>query len=208
MLGTTRSFFRICGILFFVKTSLAQTTMEVFSSDDTLILEAWWFKTLEVNPKFNFFSINEAIHNYDLETTQYMSYTIAGYEIAKGFGPVLGARFLQNRASGLAGVQYAKYSPVFFITTNFTSEIRNNPFFEWYMLLQYRPKFNEKLKLFTQFQNAINFSSEGHDFSFQRLRIGLDFGFLQGGLAINTTQLGKDWVFDTEPGVFLRMELQ
>lgn len=208
MLGTANRILLTCIFLFFFKASIAQTTVEMFTSDDNLIMEAWWFKTLEANPRFNFFSINEAIHNYDLETTQFMSYTIAGYEIAKGFGPVVGVRFLQNRTSALGGFQYAHYTPVFFITTNFTSEIRDRPLFEWYALLQYRPKLTEKLKGFVQFQNSINFNTNRHDFSFQRLRVGLDFGFLQGGLALNTTQLGEDWDFDIEPGVFLRIELK
>ena len=193
--------------LVFANKNYAQISIEASSSDENFIVEAWWFKTLEINPKFNIFSLNEAIHNYEIKETQYMNYTVIGYEINKGFGPVVGARFLENRVSGLAGIQYAYYTPTFFIATNITSELRSNPFFEWYILLQYRPQLSETLKLFTQLQNGINFNEEGNDFSFQRLRIGLDFNFLQAGLALNTTQLGKNWDFDAEPGIFIRLEL-
>ncbi|WP_299364046.1 hypothetical protein [Winogradskyella sp.] len=204
---TYKSIFLSCILSVSFQISYGQTSIETFSSEDNFIVEAWWYKVIEANPKFNVFSLNEAIHNYGIEETFFMNYTIVGYEISKGFGPVAGARFLSDRVSGLAGIQYAYYTPIFFITTNITGELRSNPLFEWYTLLQYRPKLTEKLKLFAQFQNAMNFDESGNDFSLQRLRVGLDFKWLQAGFALNTTQTGKDWDFDAEPGLFLRLEL-
>ncbi|MEO1012206.1 MAG: hypothetical protein AAFX53_12925 [Bacteroidota bacterium] len=190
----------------FWKASHAQTTLETFAGLDEMVIESWFFKPLTSDYAFNIFSLNDVIIDYDTEETAFVSYTVLGYDAWKGLGPVVGSRVFEGRASALAGVQWAKTGEGFFITTNFTTEIRDNPLYEWYLLAQYRFPINDKMGFFSQFQNSLNFNGDGHLFTFQRLRIGLSWDTLQAGLGLNTYQNGEDWDFESDPGFFIRLE--
>ncbi|UOY06503.1 hypothetical protein L0P88_21585 [Muricauda sp. SCSIO 64092] len=189
-----------------VTKNQAQTTIETFSDTDGMIIEAWFFKPLTEDYKFTIFSLNDAVIDYDSETAEFVSYTVLGYDAWKGFGPVLGGRVFDGRTSALAGIQWNKAGEGFLITTNITSEVRDAPLYEWYLLTQYRFPLNQKLGFFGQFQNSTNFDGNGHLFSFQRLRVGLSMKTLQFGLGLTTYQFGNDGDFEADPGIFVRLE--
>ncbi|WP_299530192.1 hypothetical protein [Ulvibacterium sp.] len=186
--------------------SFSQTTIESFFATEEMVVESWFFKPLTEGYELSIFSLNDAIIDYKTEDVALVSYSVLGYDIWKGIGPVLGGRFFDGRASALAGVQWAKAEEKFLITTNFTTELRNEPFYEFFLLTQYRFPLNENLGFFSQLQNSINFNSEVHEFSFQRLRIGLSWKKYQFGLGTNTYQYGENWDFEIDPGIFLRLE--
>lgn len=188
--------------------SQAQTIVETAVTDDNLFFEAWLAKPIDKDYKFVLFNLNTAEYNFDSEETIFMSYTIVSYDWIKGFGPALGTRLLKDRAVGLGGVQYTFYSEKFFITTNFTSEIKSNPDFELFSIVQYRPKLSEKVKGFFQGQFSFNFNAEEHLFSFQQFRLGTDSGLVQAGFALNQFQFGPDWDYDIQPGLFFRLEFK
>lgn len=192
--------------LAFAKASFAQTTLEAFTTPDNLTLEGWFFKPLTEDYKLTLFSLNEAILAYDTEETTFVSYNVIGYDVWKGFGPVIGARILEGRGSALAGIQWAKASKKFLITANLTTEIRDNPFYELYFLAQYKFPINDKIGFFSQLQNSTNFTDNGHDFSFQRLRAGISWKTYQVGAGLNTFQYGEDFDFEIDPGIFIRVE--
>ncbi|BFP43153.1 hypothetical protein FGF1_39980 [Flavobacteriaceae bacterium GF1] len=189
-----------------VTKNSAQTTIETFSNTDGMIIEAWFFKPLTEDYKFTIFSLNDAVIDYDTEVTEFVSYTVLGYDAWKGFGPVLGGRVFDGRASALAGIQWNKAGEGFLITTNITTEVRDAPLYEWYLLAQYRFPLNQKLGFFGQFQNSTNFDGDGHLFSFQRLRVGLSVKTFQFGLGLTTYQFGNDGDFEADPGIFVRLE--
>ena len=185
----------------------SQFVVEPFVGDDNIVIESWFFKTIDEKGKFNVFNLNEAIYDFDTETTSFLSYAVFGYDLKKGFGPALGWRFTEPDGAALGGVQYAYYQENFFITANLTSEFRKNPNIELYSIIQYRKKINDKLAAFSQLQFSTIFRDESHNFSFQRLRLGVDFGKFQTGLGLNQTQFGRNFDYSADPGIFLRMEL-
>ncbi|PRX54602.1 hypothetical protein [Flagellimonas meridianipacifica] len=190
----------------FTQKSFSQTTIESFFATEEMVVETWFFRPLTEDYKLSIFSLNDAVIDYETEDASLVSYTVLGYDLWKGFGPVVGGRFFDGRASTLAGVQWAKAGEQFLITTNFTTELRNDPLYEFFLLAQYRFPLNEKLGFFSQFQNSTNFNSQVHEFSFQRLRIGLSWKKYQFGLGTNTYQYGENWDFEIEPGLFIRLE--
>ncbi|MBP2831094.1 hypothetical protein J8281_02740 [Aquimarina sp. U1-2] len=195
-----------CLFFAFAKANYAQTTLEAFTTADNLTLEGWFFKPLNEDYKLTLFSLNEAIVEYNTEETTFVSYNVIGHNVWKGFGPVVGARILEGRGSALAGIQWAKASEKFLITTNFTTEVRDNPFYELYILAQYKFPIDEKISFFSQLQNSTNFNNDRHDFSFQRLRVGISWKKYQVGAGLNTFQFGDDWDFEIDPGIFVRVE--
>jgi len=196
-------------ILLVVRTVLVgQTVFETTSTNDNFLMESWWVKPFDSAYKFSLFNLNTAEYNYESEESLLMSYSIVSYNAFKGFGPALGTRILSNKLVSLGGIQYTFYTEKFFVTANFTSEIIDNPDFELYSIVQYRPQITEKLKGFFQGQLSFNFNSDVHLLSFQQLRLGADLGLVQTGLAANLFQLGSDWDQDFQPGLFVRFEFQ
>ena len=186
----------------------AQTVLESTVTDETFIMETWWTKPIDKEYKFVLFNLNTAEYNFDLKEATFMSYSILNIDLFKGFGPVAGIRVLKDRVVGLGGLQYTYFREKLFITANFTSELKNNPDFEFFSLLQYRPQITEKIKGFIQGQFSLNFNSQNHIFSFQQLRLGADLGLIQTGFALNQFQFGQDWHYDIQPGFFLRLVFQ
>ncbi|MEM6380808.1 MAG: hypothetical protein AAF705_21700 [Bacteroidota bacterium] len=195
------------GILWLLaQIGYAQTTIEAFAATEEMVVEGWFFKPLTEDYRFSIFSLNDVVVDYETEGAEFVSYTVLGYDVWKGFGPVVGGRIFDGRASAVAGIQWAKVGEQFLINTNVTTELRDNPFYEFYLLAQYRFPISKKLNFFSQFQNSTNFNNEAHSFSFQRTRVGLSLQKFQFGLGINTYQLGENGDFDNDPGLFVRLE--
>ncbi len=198
-------------ILLLVVTSFqikAQTVLESTVTNEAFIMETWWTKSIDKEYKFVLFNLNTAEYNFDLKEIIFMSYSILNMDLFKGFGLVVGTRILKDRVVGLGGLQYTYFREEIFITTNFTSEFRENPDFEFFSLIQYKPQITEKIKGFIQGQFSFNFNSDTHIFSFQQLRLGADLGLIQTGLAINQFQFEQDWLYNIQPGFFLRLEFK
>ena len=193
--------------LFTAPVSFAQFVIEPFVSEDNLILESWYFNTIDQSKRLSVFSLNEINHNYDTESTSFLSYGVVGFDWKKGFGPIVGWRFSPYTAAALAGVQYGFYRENFFAIVNVSSELKSNPNLELYSMIQYRRPITEKLKGFTQLQISKNFVDANHAFSLYRLRVGGDFGKIQTGIGLEQTMAGEDWNHEIAPGLFLRLEL-
>ncbi|MGD1840987.1 MAG: hypothetical protein ACFB0B_08845 [Thermonemataceae bacterium] len=195
------------GILWLLtQMGYSQTTLETFAATEEMVVESWFFKPLTDDYKFSIFSLNDVVVDYETEGSEFVSYTILGYDVWKGFGPVVGGRIFDGRASALAGIQWVKAGEQLLISTNITTELRDNPFYEFYLLAQYRFPISKKLNFFSQFQNSTNFNNDAHSLSFQRTRVGLSLQKLQFGLGINTYQFGEEGDFESDPGLFVRLE--
>lgn len=197
----------LVALIAFSQKSHAQFVLEPFISEDNLIIESWLFKEIDEQKKFNLFSLNESDYDFDTENSTFLSYSVFGYDWIKGFGPVLGYRFLESYAAALGGIQYAFYKEGFFITVNLTSEFKSDPNIELFSIVQYRKKITSSFTAFTQLQLSTNFISEDHSFSFQRFRVGADLGQFQAGFGLNQVQVGTGLDYTASPGIFLRMEL-
>ncbi|MEL7119750.1 MAG: hypothetical protein AAFO07_09925 [Bacteroidota bacterium] len=195
-------------LITFTQVGNTQTVLESSLTDDRFTVETWWTKPIDKQYKFVLFNLNTAEYLFDLDQSQFMSYSVLNIDVWKGLGPVIGTRILQDKVAGLVGIQYTFFSQTVFITTNFTTETKSNPDFEFYTLAQYRPKLSRLLNGFIQTQLSFNFNANQHLFSFQQIRLGPDFKTYQFGLAINQFQLGSNWENEVHPGIFFRLEFQ
>lgn len=188
-----------------VKKSNAQDVIEASAGEKFFNIETWITKPLDKEYRYTIFSLNTAEHDRELDQTLFMSYTILSYNWWKGVGPTVGTRLLSNRVVALGGPQYTFYRERFFATANFTSEFRSNPDFEFFSIIQGRPKLSEKVNGFLQGQFSFNFNSDEHLLSFQYVRVGADLGVVQTGFALNQFQFGENWDYEIRPGIFLRL---
>ena len=187
--------------------SFSQYVLEPFVSDDNMILESWYYNTITESKRLSLFNLNEVNYNYDTESSSLLSYGVLGYDLAKGFGPIVGWRLSALSSATLAGVQYGLYRENFFAFFYLNSELKNNPNFEFYTITQYRPQITDRFKGFGQLQISKNFNEDMHTYSLYRLRLGADLGKIQTGVGVDQTFAGGDWESNIAPGVFLRLEL-
>ena len=187
--------------------SFSQFVIEPFVSNDQLILESWYFNTIDESKRLSVFALNESIYDYDTESSSLLSFGMFGYDWIKGFGPIAGWRLSEQSSAALGGLQYGFYRENFFLITYLNSELKSDPNFEFYTITQFRPQLSEKLKGFGQLQISKNFNTDIHTFSLYRLRLGADLGKIQTGLGLDQTFFGEDWESDIAPGFFVRLEL-
>ena len=192
---------------FIIHQGFAQFVVEPFVSNDNLILESWYFNTIDESKRFSIFSLNEAKYDFDTKQSSVLSYGIIGFDLKKGFGPMAGWRISQYSAAALAGLQYGYYRKNFLAYITLNAELKDDPNLELYTLLQFRKQLSTKLKGFSQLQISKNFTTDAHVFSLYRLRIGTDFGKIQTGVGLEQTMMGEDWEYDITPGLFIRLEL-
>ena len=198
-------------LLFLFQRINAQNNIEVLSTPEAIEVEASTFKPLDDAYKFTIFSLNQADYDYKSKKTSFMTYSILSYDLYKGFGPTVGARFLRNefvdKAVLLGGLQYTKYFENFFIASVFTAEFTKKPDFEFFITTQYNPKITEKFTGYFEFQSSFNFNNEAHLFSFQKFRIGVDLKKFQTGISLDNYQFGEGWEYDFQPGMFVQLTL-
>ncbi len=76
--------------------------------------------------------------------------------------------------------------------------------YELFGLLEYQPALTIKTKLYSRFQFMTNHGNDGHNRSYQQLRIGLDKKAIQFGIGITVDQYGPATEITTNSGVFIR----
>ena len=126
----------ILALFFISHQSFAQFVLEPFVSTDELILESWYFNTIDENKRLSIFNLNEAKYDFDSESSSVLSYGILGYDLGKGFGPMTGWRVTSYSAAALLGLQYGHYRENFLAFFTVNSEVKDDPNFEFYSLLQ------------------------------------------------------------------------
>jgi hypothetical protein len=110
-----------------------------------------------------------------LNFNQFIGIASGGYMTNQGFTPIAALSF-----------QYFNEKGDLYLNVFPTIELTQNPNYEMFGLLVYNPLLTKKLKLFSQLTFSSNFNFEQHNFSFQQIRLGLDYKGFQYGLGCDT----------------------
>jgi hypothetical protein len=132
---------------------------------------------------------------------QYFGLATGGYMTNQGFVPI-----------AAISIQYFNKKGDLYINIFPTIELSKKPNYEMFGLFVYNPAISKKLKLFTQATFSTNFNFKQHNFSFQQIRIGLDYNNFQFGIGSDTQiptfidPLSNDLKTEVNPniGFFLR----
>lgn len=136
-----------------------------------------------------------------LNFNQYIGIATGGYITNQGFVPI-----------AAISLQYFNEKSDLYLNVFPTIELTSDPNYEMFGLLVYNPALTEKLKFFSQLTFSTNFNFEQHNFSFQQIRLGLDYRGFQFGVGCDTQiptfenpvnhELQTE--FNPNAGVFLR----
>lgn len=190
-------------LLFMHRVSQGQS-LSLMPGTAGFFVDIQWLKPLEPTYRFTLFSRTRAAIDTgsypDLFTGAYLNYTTPF-----GLGASLVGSVASQGAGGSIGVHYFKQSASLSFFGLLSVAPLGEPSVAWFSILRYQPELNADWKLYTSFEWYSLFDVMGHRFSVHRLRVGLDRGGYQFGLALNQRGIGPEYrqIF-FNPGIFIR----
>ncbi|MEM9981278.1 MAG: hypothetical protein AAF734_02205, partial [Bacteroidota bacterium] len=135
----------------------------------------------------------------------YLGIASGGYMTNDGFVPI-----------AAISLQYFNKKGDLYLNVFPTIELTRETNYEIFGLVVYSPRLSKKLKLFTQATFSTNFNFQQHNFSFQQIRLGLDYNDFQFGIGADTQiptftdPITNDLITEVNPniGLFLRKTFQ
>lgn len=106
-----------------------------------------------------------------------------------------------------AGLQYVYSGSKFLFLCAPRVNIESNPSYDVMTIIQYKPKINDRVKLFTRVQLLNLFDDGGNIKSYQWMRLGLEVKGIQFGLAANLDEFGPSPSVESNLGLFIRKEI-
>jgi hypothetical protein len=184
-------------------TKPAHGAVEVMAGQETGTLDAKF--AIPVAPKLNAFTRHRVTSDYDGNVGSFhvanLSYNVVdGLSVVAevdaipgvGLDPRLGAQYFKKVGDvSMFGLVSQSAKPDGLNLTSLTN-------------VCYTPTLKGDLSLVLGVENVSNFNDEGHNFSTQRLRAGVGYKGLQGGIAADLTEVGKDPKFGYNAGGFVR----
>lgn len=145
----------------------------------------------EIAPKLELFSRNLPTVNYDNEVS-YFGLASLGYAVFDGLNVLAQAQFIPGvGAAPRAGLEYFKQVGDFGLYGEAVTTVQESPQVELLANVGYRQQLTENLRLIADLEAITLLSPKrGHDYSTQRLRVGLGTGQFEFGPAINVEETG------------------
>lgn len=157
------------------------------------------------NNKFNFFNVAAFDAKYsDNKNSVFAIQSLVFYKIGKGFSVGLGAQLQNVGAFSLAGIQYSYASDKLLVVILPTVNLNEKTNYEQFVLVEYRPKLNDKTRIYSRIQILANTDFEKYNRGYQQLRLGLEKKGLQFGVAATFDQFNSNIVKLENYGVFVR----
>ncbi len=194
-------------LLFIVAThSIYSQSLEVMTGTERIFADVQWLKAFDEERRWTLFSRSRATVDYDDNTNLFMGAYLS-YTSASGFGGTLVGRISNVGGGSDAGVHYFKTSKSFVIYALTSVALQSDLRYSWFSIMRWTPDLNERWKWYTSLELFSAFDKQGHAFSVQRVRGGVDFKGYQFGLAINLSGAGTDYsTTDSNPGIFVRKQ--
>ena len=158
---------------------------------------------MELLPRILLFTRHKVTVDYENKLS-YFGYTDLAFNLIDGLDIVFETQYLNDGLSPRAGFEYFKAVGDFSFFTIATVLLDDKPDGELYILAGYTPALTDALKLLTELELVTNIGGDGHNFSAQGLRVGVEWKGLSAGLAGNVDLVGVDAEFAFNLGGFLR----
>lgn len=201
------------GFFSIVESVMAQMPVQLFAGDKSIEYQFMWLKNLDTKQKFSLFNLSYFNVDYKKQANNtYEIYQVGTYNFTKNIGIAGGGRFFNNQFTPLVALSYQGMARDFYITAFPSVQYAladKTIYYSLFGLAVYNPALNKTWGIYSQILFEPLFKKREHVFSYQQLRIGLDFKKqFQFGLASNLTQSGKSFIYGGNYGVFVRKDLQ
>ncbi|MBX2897286.1 MAG: hypothetical protein KF856_08705 [Cyclobacteriaceae bacterium] len=170
-----------------------------------------WVAPVDRKQKFELF--NYTFFSVDYQKQQrnaHEIYQAVTYKLSNNLGIAAIGRLTFNEFIPQAAIALQHYNDYIFLAAypyvqhSWQNEITSYGLFGF---LQWKPKLNEKWRLFTMLMFEPNFANGEHYYSYQQYRIGLQSPtHLQFGVGGTLEQIGPSYLFHYNFGIFIRKE--
>ena len=186
-----------------VQFSKAQS-LEIAPGNKNVFADLQWLKPFDQRYRWSLFSRTRMTVDYDNRANLF-SGAYLNLTSKMGFGGSLVGKISQTAGAGAdAGVHFFKSKPISMLFALATVGLRQHLEYSWFSILRFTPKINERWKWYTSLELFHLFNKNGHAFSVERVRVGLDFRGYQFGVAANFQQTGMDFKTNDNLGGFIR----
>lgn len=199
--------------------AVAQIPVELFVGHQHTTVDFLFFSYFKNkegdNSRWLFFNRNRASLDYRMTPTKFLpqfGFTEAisyQHKKLKGFAPVAVMQVFSSGVFPKAGIQFARLSKHLTIFTWWVCETRQRPDLDYFLLLRFTPKLNDRHKVFVQAEsiNALPTADEDPFRFTQRLRVGIQRNTFQFGTGADFHQTGRtNFTQITNVGGFFRHE--
>ncbi|MCU0323314.1 MAG: hypothetical protein MUE72_12915 [Chitinophagaceae bacterium] len=188
-----------------------QIPAQLFFGHSAAEYNFFWYKDLDKNKKVSLFNFTYFVSNYNSnEKNAYEIYQVATYNFTKNWGIASGGRFFNNQFSPQVAISYQYETEEFYLNIFPTVQYlpsQKEAGYSVFGLIFYRPKINNTWKLFNQLTFEPLLNRSGHVYSYQQLRIGVEYKtLLQFGIGVNSEHFGKEFSTNQNVGLFIRKE--
>lgn len=204
----------IIGFIFFIShSSYSQIPVQLFAGNQAVEYSFFWDNAVDKKGKLNFFNLTFFTLDYEESSgNSYEIYQVATYNFTKNWGIASGGRFTDGQFLPQVAVSFQVETKDLYFNIFPTIQyltVKEHMGYSLFGLLIYTPKISNTLKLFHQLVFEPLFDSSGHIYSYQQLRIGLEYKDLfQFGLGLNLEQTGNRLDTISNYGLFIRKDLK
>lgn len=169
-------------------------------------------RDVSANQKLSYFGFTNFSVDYQYkEYNSYDIFQVLNYEFYKDIGASIGGSFTEGEFMPQIGVSWSFEKNSFQMdlipSISYTFSTREIGYGLFGFLL-YRPDINTKWNFYGQLVFESSFNYNKHSFSYQQLRVGLEYQYhIQFGLGVNLDEYESDPFVNTNIGVFFSKEL-
>jgi hypothetical protein len=186
--------------------------VEVFIGNKAISVQLVVSKPFNETSKWSYFNVTNLKGDYknDLTKNEFFTQSLLNYKLVKGL--YLAAGLALNQKTGfrkMAGLQYVFANKKWLFITVPTIDLKDDHNIENFSLLEFKPKLNDKINLYTRFQGLyiLNSIENTHQRSYVNLRLGVSIKNYQIGLGADKNWYGPHKINTDNLGLFGRIQL-
>ena len=158
------------------------------------------------NDKFNFFNISAFDAEYGSNPqNEFVISSFFSYKLSKRLSAGIIGQMIPKGSSIFIGAKYNLIKKDFFLVVFPSYRITKDQVFSQFMLMEYRPRINDKINAYLRTQLLLETDAEELTRGIQQFRLGLEIQQSQFGLAANFDQFAGDKSSTTNFGAFYRL---
>ena len=192
-------------LLLMAQNPVLSQSLELMPGTERFFGDVQWLKPLSEDYRWTVFSRTRVTVDYE-GNTDLFSGAYFNYTTPSGFGGTILGRISSNDSGSDIGIHYTKSNDRLTIFALPFINLNDELLYGWFSIVRYKPPLGESLSLYTSLELFSTLNDLGHNFSVQRMRLGLQQGKYQWGFALNVSEVGRDFDSQANPGVFVRRE--
>lgn len=155
--------------------------------------------------KFTFFNVVVVDAEYNTnKNSVFVIHSLLSYKLGKGFSVGIGTQIHNAGTFVIAGMEYAYISDKLMLIFAPSVNLNGKTYYEQVVIFEYRPKLNEKIRMYSRLQVLTNTNFENYNRGYQQFKFGLERNGLQFRVAATFDQFNSNTVKLENYGIFAR----